>query len=109
MSSEAFSPQQSELAKKETLAVLITTSASVVRADIQGLGPDLMISNKTAGYFFRFGNAATDVSSATAATQGMWVPTNTVLRLKKPEGASHFCTLQDSSAATVYIQPGYGI
>lgn len=109
MSAEAFCPN-SEAGDKETVATLITTGVSSVATDIKGLGPDLMISCKTQGFFFRFGTSATTVTaSGTAATQGMWLPVNTVIRIKKPVGATHFVHIQDTAAATVYIQAGGGI
>lgn len=104
----AFSPQYSQ-ANQETTATLITTGASVVRGDIRKLGPDLLISVRTNGVYYRFGDASTDVTaSGTAATQGAWLPSGAVVTLKKPLGATQFCTLQDTGAAQVFIQAGDG-
>jgi hypothetical protein len=104
----AFCPQYSQ-ANKEITPILITTSTTAV-VDITGLGPDLMISVRSNPMYFRFGNASTTVTaSGTAGTQGMWLPTNSVIRIKKPQGATHIATLQDTGAAQVFIQPGDGI
>lgn len=103
-----FCPQYDQ-ATKETTAILITTGITAV-TDIAGLGPDLKISVRSNGMYYRFGNAATTVTaSGTAATQGDWLPSGAVIRLKKPQGATHIATLQDTGAAQVYIQPGDGL
>lgn len=104
-----FCPQASA-SVKETTALLITTTGTTAAHDIGGLGPDLKISARSNGFYFRFGNASTTVTaSGTAATQGDWLPANGVIRIKKPIGATHIIVIQDTGAAQVFIQAGDGI
>jgi hypothetical protein len=105
----AFCPQISANGPKETLALLITTTGSSVAHDISNLGPDLKISARSNALYFRFGNASTTVTASTAATQGDWLPSGAIIRIKKPVGASHIIVLQDTGAAQVFIQGGDGI
>lgn len=104
-----FCPQVSNNAKKETLALLVTSTGTSAAHDLSGLGPDLKISVRSNGVYYRFGSAATEVSAGTAATQGDWLPANAVIRVKKPQGATHIIVLQDTGAAQVFIQAGDGI
>lgn len=104
-----FCPQYSAAAK-ETTAVLVTATSTTAVTDISGLGPDLKISVRSNPAYFRFGNAATTVTaSGTAATQGDWLPTGAVIRIRKPIGATHIALLRDGADAQVFIQPGDGI
>ena len=91
----------------EMYTKLVTSSGTSQAIQIDG--PDLMITVKTAAIYWRWGQVDDTVSVATAATQGSWLPINAVVRLGKPNNATHIHIIQDTSAATVHLTSGYGI
>ncbi len=105
MSNEAFSPHTAD---GKTTTLLITSTASSVATAVPFRG-DVMISVRGAAVYCRWGRSDTEVSAATAATQGFWLPQNSLLRTHIPEDSTHLAVLQDTGAATIYLTPGSGI
>jgi hypothetical protein len=108
MSQEAFNPLTD--AGTGASSHLLFTAGAATGANEVTFSGDVMISVRTAPCYWRWGRAATTVSASTAATQGGWLPQNTVLRMHKPDNATHLILLRDGgTSAEVYVTPGNGI
>lgn len=108
MSQEAFNPLTDNGTGASTH--LLFTAGNASGANEVTFSGDVMISVRSAPCYWRWGRSGTAVASATAATQGGWLPQNAVLRMHKPENATHLILLRDGGTdAQVYVTPGNGI
>ena len=89
----------------QTTLVTSSGSSQFTRVD----GPDVLIAVRTNAIYWRWCKATDTVSAATAATQGSWLPSGTIVRLGKPVEADGIAILQDTAAAQVFITTGRGI
>lgn len=88
--------------------ILVTSSGTASFTAIPS--PDVMISVRSNPVYFQWGkanNAA--ITTATAATQGNWLPQNVLTRIGKPQDSDGIWILQDTGAAQVFLTPGRGI
>lgn len=109
MSREAFNPLTDQ--GLGTSSHLAFTAGSASSANEVTYAGDVMIAVRSADIYWRWGKAGSSVSASTATTQGGWLPQNTVIRMHKPENATHLLLLRDSGTtdAQVYVTPGNGI
>lgn len=86
------------------------TAGAATGANALPITGDVMIAVRTGPCYWRWGTAGTTVSASTAATQGGWLPQNAVIRMHKPENATHLVLLRDgASDVQVFVTPGNGI
>lgn len=109
MSQEAFNPL-TDSGTGASPHLLFTAGASTAANEVTFAG-DMMVSVRSAPCYWRWGRSGTTVTaSGTASTQGGWLPQNTLIRMHKPDNATHLILLRDGGTdAQVYVTPGNGI
>jgi hypothetical protein len=91
-------------------AHLLFTAGTSTGANSVPYSGDVMVSVRSAPCYWRWGRGATTVSASTAATQGGWLPTGSLIRMHKPDNCTHLILLRDGGTdAQVYVTPGNGI